>query len=197
MYIRVPCPALARKSTSIVSKPFLAMFIDCACASFRRRITERLSSRALIDMYHCCCFDQSRVDSRCTLARQERAFRITGRSSGTRIRGNASGTAINSLCIQYVTERGYHSTLFCKSLELWLLSPLVLSPVVWNSQTFLSCRLWTPIYRFQTCRTPTGEWRSENPGLRLTVVPSFSFDIHLVCTSPNQCVSAVLFHRFG
>ena len=75
---------------------------------FRRRTTESLSSQTLIDVYHfVALFDQSRVDSRCTLAGQERAFLVTGRASGTRIRGRASGTAINRLCVQYVKERGY------------------------------------------------------------------------------------------
>ena len=83
---------------------FLAMFINCACASFVDKRTQSLSSRTLIDVYHCCCFDQSTVDSRCTFARQEHGFQITGRASGSRIKGSASGTAINSLCVQYTSR---------------------------------------------------------------------------------------------
>ena len=47
---------LARTSTSIASKPFLAMIIDCQCASFIDETTTSLSSQALIDVDHCCCF---------------------------------------------------------------------------------------------------------------------------------------------
>ena len=36
--------ALARKSTLIASKPFLAMFIDCTCTSFVDKTTESLST---------------------------------------------------------------------------------------------------------------------------------------------------------
>ena len=46
---------------------------------------------------------------------------------------------------QVHTELGYYPTFFCKSLDLWLMSPLLsnivlcVSTVVWNSHTFCSC----------------------------------------------------------
>ena len=47
----IPSSALARKSTSVATQPFLAMFIDCGCASFMDETTESLSSQASIDMH--------------------------------------------------------------------------------------------------------------------------------------------------
>ena len=53
--------APARKSTSIANKPSLAMLIGCtSCAIFIDKTTESLSSLALIDVDHCCCFARSR-----------------------------------------------------------------------------------------------------------------------------------------
>ena len=47
---------------------------------------------------------------------------------------------------QVRTELGYYPAFFCKSLDLWLMSPLLsnivlcFSTVVWNSHTFPSCQ---------------------------------------------------------
>ena len=147
-----------KEFTSITTKPFLAMFRDCACAHFMDKTTESLSSQA-IDVEHCCCFtrshDYARVGSRCYFPDKRCALRVTGRASGTKMRDSTSGTAVSICTVLYTFgERLLLSVIPCYFVRVWicalspLLSNIVCASAVCNSQTILSCKLWTPIYCF-------------------------------------------------
>ena len=73
------------------------------------------------------------------------AFRVKGRASGTTINGSTSGNAIKtSTCTRL--ELSYYLVFFCKSLDLWLMSPvvsttysIVFTHTLFSCQTLDSC----------------------------------------------------------